>query len=200
LGKIINPEVRIESTSHCNFHCIICPRDELTRPRTTMPLEHFKKLVREAKELGAELISIFGFGEPLMDRGLAEKVQFCTDLGLDTFITTNGSLLNVEEAHALLNAGLSHLRFSCHGTKNYSKVHRGGEYSTTIRNIQNFIAINRVKYNHACKISVSVIPMFDEDTETIKNMWEPYVDWLEIWRPHNWTDGKKYRDVEKDLR
>jgi hypothetical protein len=39
--------------------------------------------------------------------------------------------------------------------------------------------------------------MHDESVDEIKNFWEPMVDWLEIWKPHNWTDGRKYRNVVK---
>ena len=47
----------------------------------------------------------------------------------------------------------------------------------------------------SCKASVSVIPMHGESVEQIRNFWEPMVDWLEIWKPHNWTTGRDYRKV-----
>ena len=195
--KLINGEVRIETTNLCNAKCIICPREKLTRPLTTMDMQHFNKLVAEAKSLGAESISIFGYGEPLLDKGIADKIKLCTDFGLETFITTNASLLDIEVAHAILEAGLTHIRFSVHGVhKNYEKVH-GLDYNNTQRNIANFIAINKIKFKHQCKVSMSCIPLNGESVEFFREQFEGAVDWLEIWKPHNWTDGKEFRQIKR---
>ena len=194
--KLINTEVRIENTNFCNAHCMYCPRERLTRRQCTMPLDHFKKVVDEAKSLGAELISIFGFGEPFMDKGLKDKIQYCTDLGLDTFITTNASLLFADQAYDIINAGLKHIRFSMHGFyKEYNRIHRGLDFDTVIRNVFNFLAVRKsLKSN--IKVSVSVIPQ-KPDIDKIRLFWEPYCTWLEIWRPHNWTDGEAFRQVKR---
>ena len=193
--KLINSEVRIENTNMCNAHCSFCPREKLTRPRAVMKASHFKKLVDEAKALGAETITIFGYGEPLMDKKLPEKVQYCTDQGLDTFVTTNASLLFADEAYDLLNAGLSHIRFSVHGFYGeYNKIHKGLDYSLVIRNIFNFLAINK---GFKCKVSVIVIPQDIMKIKEIREFWEPYCTWLEIWQPHNWTDGRSYRKLNR---
>jgi len=194
--KLINPEVRIENTSKCNAHCAYCPREKMTRPKVTMPMGHFKKMVNQAKELGAETISIFGYGEPLMDKALADKVEYCTHQGLDTFITTNGSLLFGDETMALLTAGLKHIRFSVHGFYGeYNQIHKRLDYNLVIRNIFNFVAMNK-KFGN-CKISVTVIPQSTLKLKTIVEFWEPYCEWLEIWKPHNWTDGRSYRKIER---
>ena len=195
--KLINPEVRIENTNSCNAKCIICPREKMTRPLMTMNMRYFRELVDEVKAMGAKTISIFGYGEPLLDKGLASKIQYCTDKRLQTFITTNASLLTTTKSDDILNAGLSHIRFSVHGTyHNYKKVH-GLDFMPTLRNIRNFICMNDDKYNHRCKVSMSVIPLHNETVDYIRGFWEPVVDWLEIWKPHNWTDGKDFRKVKQ---
>ena len=200
--KLINNEVRIENTDFCNAACTICPHDKLTRTKTTMPLPHFRRLVDEAVELGAKTISIFGFGEPLMDKGLEKKIRYCADLGLETFITSNGQLLDLMRGEKILEAGLSHIRFSVHGIfhKDYSKIHKGLDYLMVIRNIFNFLIVNKAHFNKSCKVSVSVIPMNGESVEHIKSFWEPHVDYLEIWKPHNWCEGKNFREVQPKLR
>jgi Radical SAM superfamily/Iron-sulfur cluster-binding domain len=192
--KLQNPEVRIENCSICNGKCTICPRDKFTRTKMIMTNKHFSFLVDQAKDLGAETISIFGFGEPLMDRAVDWKVQYCSSLGLETFITTNASVLGTDLSHRLIAAGLSHIRFSCHGIgANYEKVHRGFEWQQIMRNISNFNVINKAKFNHATKVSVSVIPMHGETVDEIRDFWGNHVDYLEIWKPHNWVSTKDYR-------
>jgi len=40
-SKLEHPEVRIETTNHCNAACVMCPREKMTRPKTTMSIDHF---------------------------------------------------------------------------------------------------------------------------------------------------------------
>jgi len=170
----------------------------MTRDKTVMPLKHFKKLVDEAKDLGAELISIFGYGEPLLDRWIVDRIQYCTDKGLKTFITTNAKLLGVNMSDAILKAGLTQIRFSVHGDWNtYHEVHQdlNQTYDEVVRKIANFNAFSKVKYSGQCKVGISVIPIKGENIELLKMAWSK-LD-LEIWKPHNWTDGKEYRKVSK---
>ncbi len=139
----MNPEVRIETTNFCNSACTVCPREKMTRPKTTMSFWQFWNLVDQAKALGVDTISVFGFGESLLDPDIVGKVAYCTKQGLKTFITTNASLLNTNMACGLLKAGLSHIRFSVHGTfDNYEKVHRGLKFNDTLRNIVNFLQLS----------------------------------------------------------
>jgi len=196
--KLACPEARIETTTLCNGECTICPRDKMTRPQVTMPMSHFIRVVDQVKELGATTVSVFGYGEPLMDGGFAQKIQYCTEKGLKTLITTNATLLDSTATFDLIEAGLSQIRFSVHGLtkKSYEKVHRKLDYDVVIRNISNFIAINRTKKAPVI-VDVIVIPMNGEKVEDIRSRWEKHVDYLEVWRPHNWVSAKAYRKVEQ---
>lgn len=161
-----------------------------------MPDHAFREIVKQVKGMGAETISAFGFGEPLLDTGIADKISFCTGLGLKTFITTNSSLLDVEASAQLIGAGLSHIRFSAHGLyDNYEKVHKGLRFDTFTRNTFNFVRISR----GGVDISVSVIPMHGETIEDIINFWKPgvMIDYLEVWKPHNWVNKKDFRSIVK---
>ena len=168
----------------------------MTRPQVIMPNEHFFMLVDEAKMLGADTISVFGYGEPLLDRDICDKIEYCTRQGMRTFITTNGSLLDIGTTYGLFEAGLSHIRFSVHGifAKDYEAVHHL-PFTETLRNIFNFIVLNRKRNERKCETSISTIPMAGESIEDIRAMWEPHVNFLEIWKPHNWTDGRNFRKV-----
>ena len=192
--QLTNKEVRIENTSLCNAACTICPRDKMTRRKCSMPNGHFEYLVDQAKDLGAESISVFGYGEPLLDKGIEHKIAYCTSKGLQTFITTNGSLLGTDISTKLLSAGLSKIRWSVHGLyKTYDKVHRKLRFEDTLRNIQNFIAKNNTRFSHSCTTAISVIPMHGESLKYIKSFWEDAVDELEVWKPHGWGGAAKYR-------
>lgn len=192
-GKLVSPEVRIETTNLCNARCTICPRESMTRPFRVMPFEKFRGLALQCHSLGAEMASLFGYGEPLLDGEIAKKIALCHGLGLKTTITTNASLLTNPRIEDLLDAGLTEIRFSCHGFgEDYENIH-GLSWQKIIDNIEAFIALN----DGECITNVSVIPMAGESVEEIKSFWLGRVDYLEIWRPHNWTDGKSFRDVRR---
>lgn len=196
-GRLICNEARIENTSRCNANCTICPREKMTRPKCDMPHSHFCSLVNECKDLGADTISIFGYGEPLLDKYFVDKVKFCGLQGLKTFTTTNVSLLDTEMSFAICDAGLNDIRFSVHGTNtnDYEAVHKGLKWSVALRNIANFIKINDKK-GHECTVHISAIPMNGEDIDDIVEFWHQFnIDHLEVWKPHDWAGGRSYRQI-----
>ena len=197
--KLINTEVRIETTNQCQLSCIMCPHDTMTREKVTMGYDHFADLVVQAYEMGAEWISPFGFGEPLFDSDIINKIQFCTRMGLKTFLTTNAGLLNTNMAYGLLEAGLTRLRVSAHGIYGrYEKVHRGLSFVTFTRNVFNFIKVNDVRFDHSCRVDVTIIPQNGEHINDLLWFWKDKVDDIEIWSAHGWGGKQQYRkETEK---
>ncbi len=195
-GKLINKEARIENTNLCNAHCVMCPREKMTRPKVTMRWKTFCDVVCQCVDLGVETASVFGYGEPLLDNNLGMKIGYCSEKGLNTWITTNGSLLSQNIGFDLINNGLKNIRFSVHATSfyNYKKIHRGLDWLTVFGNIGNFLKINN-KMGHPVTTHMTVIPMNSEPIPVIRKMWEEYVDFLEIWKPHNWGIKKDYRNI-----
>lgn len=196
-GKLVNPEVRIENTSKCNAACIMCPREKLTRPQVTMCWGKFVSLLDQCVKLGARAVSIFGYGEPLLDREIAKKVESATEMCLETYITTNCSLLDLNMAADLLDAGLKNIRVSIHATTplRYNAVHRKLDWLWVWRNFANFVKLNDHR-GHPCMVHLTAMPLNGESVDEIRQTWEKYVDYLEIWKPHNWTDGRTYRAVQ----
>jgi radical SAM protein with 4Fe4S-binding SPASM domain len=192
--KLTNTEVRVETTNKCQARCEMCSHDTMTRGKHVMSENHFRYLVHQAKELGATLISPFGFGEPLMDPTIVEKIRFCTILGLDTFLTTNAGFLTTNMAYGLLDAGLKRLRISAHGLwDDYNGIHKGLNFKTFTRNVFNFIKTNDVKFDKACEVDVTIIPQDGANLDEFVKFWRGKVDNIEIWKPHNWGGTKDYR-------
>ena len=197
--NLINPEVRLETTNFCNARCTICPREKMTRPMMTMDLEHYKTIVDQVADLGAEEISPFGYGEPLMDKGIVAKVAYANSRHLATFLTTNASLLNETKGLELIDSGLSHIRFSVHGVgKAYEEVHLNLSWKKTKGNIVSFLKSNAER-GYPVKVDLSFIPMgiyTQDDIDNIIAMWENAgINDIEMWKPHNWTTGRGYREV-----
>ena len=201
-SKLEHPEVRIETTNRCNAACVMCPREKMTRPKTTMSMEHFCYLVDQAEALGAKMVSCFGYGEPLMDPEIFDKIAYCTKNGMETFITTNGSLLTADAARRLFDSGLTHVRFSVHGLgrENYNKVHRNLDWDRFKMNLMVFSELNRRKNGNGCITHITVMPILGEDTCELTKYWHGLADHLEVWKPHNWAGGRQYRDTDRKER
>jgi len=175
----------------------MCPREKMTRPIINMYVRHVSKILAQIEPMGVTKIGMFGYGEPLLDCRLQSKINAAAKRGMYVTITSNGYMLDYNRAVLVLKSKLKHIRFSVHGlNKNdYEDTHRGMKWNDTIPKILNFIWMNEHVYGHKCKVEVSVIPMHGERIEDIIRFWEPFVDGLEIWRPHNWGGARDYRKV-----
>ena len=72
----------IENTNHCNAECVMCPRDTLSRKRGYMDFELFEKIIREVSSVKRKPVThLHGFGEPLLDKRLAERIQLAKTSG-----------------------------------------------------------------------------------------------------------------------
>ena len=191
-----HPEVRFETTDLCNAHCIMCPREKHTRPHGIMDQAKYKKSIDEIITLGAKRVVLTGYGEPMLDKNLEKKISYAKSKGLGTYIITNGSAITEKRARSLLRAGLDEMRVSFYGmeAKTYNAVMRGLDYGKTIRALMDFKDI-REKLGVDTKIHLSFLAMSEnhKDVESFKAFWGPKVDIIEVWKPHNFGDGKNFR-------
>jgi sulfatase maturation enzyme AslB (radical SAM superfamily) len=204
ITKLLHPEVRYEVTDHCNATCIMCPRDkhEHAREHGIMDQEQYERSIDEVVLLGAEKVVLTGFGEPMLDKKLELKIKYAKSKGLSTYIISNGSVLNSKRARAILEAGLDEIRVSFYGMqeKSYNSVMKGLDFNKTISGMMDFINL-RNELGAKTKIQVSYLEMEEnkEDTNIFREFWESKVDAIEIWRPHNFGDGRDYRERHESL-
>jgi MoaA/NifB/PqqE/SkfB family radical SAM enzyme len=199
ITKLSHPEVRYEVTDHCNASCIMCPRDEHEHGRAhgIMDQDKYEKSIDEVVSLGAKNIVLTGFGEPMLDKKLELKIAYAKKQGLFTYIISNGSVLNSKRAEKILKAGLDEIRISFYGmgSDTYNTVMQGLDFETTKNGLLKFIKL-RDEHNFKTKIQISylTLPENEKDEQHFREFWEPLVDAIEIWRPHNFGDGRDYRD------
>jgi len=204
ITKLLHPEVRYEVTDHCNATCIMCPRDkhEHAREHGIMDQSLYEKSIDEVALLGAEKVVLTGFGEPMLDKKLELKIQYAKSKGLSTYIISNGSVLNSKRARSILEAGLDEIRVSFYGMqeKSYNSVMQGLDFNKTMSGMMDFINL-RSELGAKTKIQVSYLEMEEnkEDTGLFREFWESKVDAIEIWRPHNFGDGRDYRERHESL-
>lgn len=201
-------QIRIENTNRCGYRCIMCPREKLTRPMGTMSVADLA-LVLELVHPGAPEFHLHGYGEPLLDPGLVEKVRLVRRRYPGTSVVLF-STLGVKQPAGffadLVEAGLSAIRVSCYGfsAATYPLVHGAARFDVVCDNIRSLAA--------ACKdggrsVRLSVIT-------THASFWrrrglaeqqlaqrESFLQWLRAcglqvsdrFAPHNYGGGRAYR-------
>lgn len=204
ITTLLHPEVRYEVTDRCNAACIMCPRDlhQHARPHGIMDLELYRRSIDEVVALGAKQIVLTGFGEPLIDHTLEQKIAYAKQRGLRTYMISNISLLTPERSKSLIEAGLDELRCSFLGMRaeTYNKVMVHLKFEKSRQNILTLLELRKsLGVTHPkVQISYLILPENAEDTEPFKAFWEPRVDAIEIWKPHNFGDGRSYRERSED--
>lgn len=126
-------EIHIENTNSCGYKCSMCPRESHTRQIGFMSLEDFSFLLERIGPVPSigpyqGLFHLHGFGEPLLDRRLTEKIevlkkQYPSSLSL--IYSTLGVKVKEDSFEKLLQAGLSTLIISMYGftKEDYKKIH-----------------------------------------------------------------------------
>ena len=200
ITRLLHTEVRYETTDHCNATCIMCPRDlhEHGREHGVMAFDEYASSIDEIVPMGARKVVLTGFGEPLMDSTLSQKVAYAHDRGLSTYLISNASLLDDKRARGLITAGLDELRVSVYGTRpeTYNAVMKKLDFHQTIQNLMSFLKLREELGSKTPKLQVSylVLKENEEDTDAFREYWEPLADAIETWKPHNFGDGRNYRE------
>jgi len=198
-------EVRIETSTCCNAGCVFCPHPtkDFTRKKQVMSLDEYKfYLDKTLNEIGDQITetSFSGFGEIFIDNEIIDKIEYAGKRKLDIHLLSNGSMLTPERIDRIYNIGVKDIRVSLHTTNpdNYGKIMRYQSkkftFDSVIKNVN--YALENKPDNTEFIITADII---DENKNDIEQMIQDYGDkcTLEVWYPHNWVYGKKYRDKNK---
>lgn len=108
--RLLTCEIRsmeLAVTYLCNQHCFGCYCADL-RDTTTMSLKQAKKII---DKYNPAAINMTG-GCPLLNKNIYKIIKYASDKGIIVSLVTNGSLLTLEKAFKLKEAGLNTLQIS----------------------------------------------------------------------------------------
>lgn len=92
-----DPKIRaigLSTPKICNLRCIYCyAGSDRVRSKNELTIDEYKRVVDEARELGAEVALICGDGEPLMYKHLVELVKHIAEKEMYPVVVTNGIAL-----------------------------------------------------------------------------------------------------------
>ncbi len=128
----------LETCNICNLKCVMCPYTEMTRPKSTMSMELYRKIIDDASRIGMTDVCLNDYGEPLLDRLLFERVAYARSKGMRVGFNSNGTLLLKDDnIKRILDSRLDWIAFSVDAVikQTYEKIRVGAEFEQVVAGI-----------------------------------------------------------------
>lgn len=198
----------IETSNNCNARCIMCPKGQKgTKNLQLMEDSLFDKIVAEIREYSdwIEMICLNSDGEPLLDRGIGEKIKKLKEINIKHVnISTNAALLTEDRILELLESGLDDIRISLDGftKETYEKVRQGLNYDIVKANTLNLIKMrNSFHSNMAIRIRMVELEENAGERDAWLKYWKSRVsetDRVQLMPMHTWS-GKVSREEKSRI-
>lgn len=141
--------VTVETSAECNLKCVMCPT--LLYDKEYKGYMHRKTFDEVIKYLKKDIVVVLtGWGEPLLDRKLFNRLRICKDIGCTVYIASNGFILNMGKSIQLLELGLDGITISVDGSKKflYEKIRVNSKFERVIENINHLSYLkNKINKN-----------------------------------------------------
>jgi sulfatase maturation enzyme AslB (radical SAM superfamily) len=172
--------VNIEVTNHCNIKCKMCPvSGKMQRQKGFMGFSLFKKIIDDNPQI--EFILPFQWGEPFLHKDIFEMVKYAASKGIRVMLTSNGTLLDEQTCHKIIDSGLLRITFSVDGVGDTYTGIRGVSYSALKNNILMLKKIrDERKSNLKIDISMVVFKDTEQEVEKLFSEWKPLVDRVQV--------------------
>jgi len=150
----------------------------------------YRKIVDECAEYQGVELRLTGFGEPLLDKKLIERITYAKQKGIEKVqLTTNASLLDKEIAANILDSGLDEIMFSVDGydEESYERIRVGLSFDRVYENLKLF---RQLRGGHKKPKTIASIICFKEYGGHMKEMirlWGECADHLFIKPPEDWA-------------
>ncbi len=131
--------IDIEVSSRCQIKCSHCFRQYMdVRENDFMPLEMYKRIVKECGEHGLFTLKFSMRGEPLLHPDIVEMVAFAKRSGVrEVWINTNGGMVTEALARGLMGAGVDWITMSFDGLGgNYERVRTPLKYEESLAKLR----------------------------------------------------------------
>lgn len=149
--------------------------------------------------VSSKCITLHGYGEPVLDKKLSQKIQLLTDKHMPTYFSMNPANINIKQLENVFEAGLDYLKFSVDSIYNIEQV-RGSQAKFAPAKIRQVIK----RKNECGYKTVIVLTMIQfsegqkEECEQFLNMFKQDADYIYIksldnrWMYHNKKVAKQH--------
>ncbi|WDE05709.1 radical SAM protein [Thalassomonas viridans] len=202
-------EIRIENTNHCGYKCFFCPREELTRDKGYMSVEQLELIVERIGPYQGK-VDLHGFGEPLLDKSLAEKARVIKNRWPEAssrIISTLGVPLSDAMIDDIARSGLDTIEVSLYGVdeESYKTAHGVNKFERVKKNIERIMTRVRA-LGSDLQLVIREFPTHDEVTQPgyVESKKQTLAQWLheqgvKVFRQnviHNYGGGRAYNKPE----
>lgn len=153
--------IQVNFTFSCNLSCSMCSmRGQMEflktqKRRIEIDSDTFRKIIKEAKELGTKNILFIG-GEPLLRKDLFDLVSYAKSLGLSTVIVTNGTLLNENNTKNCIDCGVDWLSISIDAAseETFAKIRGRNLLAKIVKNIEDLNELKKKRDSEFPKVAI----------------------------------------------
>ena len=125
-------------------------------------------------------VTLHGFGEPLLDPSIRERVQFCTDKGVSTYFSCVPANIDVPKVTALMKAGLGVIKFAMDSMDDETQKQIRGpknNFTEAVRKIEELIEIKRQDPSLKTRIVLTMVELAADEAalkmqQDFKKFWE----------------------------
>ncbi len=124
-------------TTQCNLKCEHCCVDHF-RPVRPINIRYYKQFLDDFKQQGGMEVTFTG-GEPTLQYDLLKSlIVYCTSIGLDAGMITNGTMLNKDKLEDLKQVGIQYIFVSLYGSEsNHDKFTAvAGSYERSLQTLK----------------------------------------------------------------
>lgn len=136
----------IEPTTSCNLRCPECPSGlrSFTRPTGMLQPAMHRSIIDQVSR-HASYLTFYFQGEPFLNRGFLEMVQYAASRKMITATSTNAHYLDEATARATVRSGLDQLIISIDGTTQevYEQYRIGGNLEKVLEGTRNMVRIKK---------------------------------------------------------
>ncbi|MFH1222821.1 MAG: radical SAM protein [Pseudomonadota bacterium] len=201
--KVYPIYMEISPVGYCNHRCTFCALDFMEYANSKLDPQVLKERLKEMAPLGVKSVMFAGEGEPTLYKELPEVLDLCTELGIDTSLTTNivpftekntdSFVRNCKWIKVSINAGTA---------ERYAKIHRTDEkdFSKAIDNMKRCVALKKEK-GYTCTLGGQILLVddnYDTTVDLARLLKDIGFDYLVVkpYSQHLSSITTKYKDID----
>ena len=204
--KIYPIYVEITPFGACNHRCVFCSVDYLGYKNLSQRKEVLLERLDEMSQLGIKAVMFAGEGEPTLWQPLPDILDFCTEIGIDTSLTTNMVPFNESNTESFVrNCKWIKTSINAGTSKTYAEIHQAKEkdFEKVINNFRLSIEI-RNNSKAICTIGGQMLLLPEnahEGMELGRRLKDIGADYLVI-KPYTqsiYGISRKYKDIDYSI-
>ncbi len=111
------------------------------------------------------VIQLHGYGDPLLDKNLAQYVKLLSDAGLESYFSCNPANIDMERTIEMFENGLGHIKYSIESVDDHRHKEIRGEASNFSKSYSEILRLLKLKKERGYVTKI-VITMLDLNRET----------------------------------